>query len=204
MTEPPKDAAMRAIREHEKELWEELNRLVLAAVPKGATVAEAQIAMVAAVAEDAEIKRLFDRVMALAFNGRGFLHERLEEGPSAPSFLADLDIDDYGPIDIDIEDAFSFLVDSENEQMRVSLTDAAGDQLALVSGSLNGPPEAVLQDGQRFGELAVSRDGMTTVVRIPADARTQCSIAPDGTLTGRLPNGAGWSIVYPDADPRIG
>jgi len=110
-------------------------------------------------------------------------------------------VDKSEPIDMDIEDAFSVLVDSTEERLDISLLDSEGEEIASVSGTLVGPPEAIEQDGQRFGELVVSRDGMRGVVHIPVDPETRCTIAEDGSMTGNLPNGGSWSVTYPDAEP---
>lgn len=198
MPESADDATRRAIKEHERELWAELNRRLQETVPKGAKVVEAQIAMAAALTEDPQCRRLYARVALLALHGHGFLHDRLEDRDGTPSVLSALSQGDDGPIEVDIGDAFSVFVDSTGERVQISLMDSGGGEIAAVSGLLIGP-EAIEQEGQRFGELAVSRDGMTAAIRIPDDPKTQCMIAPDGTVTGLLPTGGGWSVVYPDA-----
>lgn len=191
MSEPP---AGHAIRENERELWDELNRRMQEAVPKGANVAEAQFAMAAALTEDAEIKRRFDRVAAMAFHGHGFLHELFEDLDAPPSLLSGLDKDDYGPIDIDIEETLGTFVGATGERLRISLLDSKGEQIASLSGVLSGF-EAIDWEGKWVGNFLFSRDHMSATIRIPIEPETRCMITPDGCVTGELPDGSRWAIV---------
>src|SRR6476469_6086945 len=108
MTEDPEGAAKRAIREHESGLLDELIQLVEDAVPPGATVRSAELAMVAAVVNGGpEIAHLFDRVLAMAHHGRGLLNELMND-PDGPRsrLLFELDqVEHDEPLVIDIEDA---------------------------------------------------------------------------------------------------
>lgn len=200
MTDPSDDAARNASREHETELLDELNALLQAAVPPGATVREAELAMVAAMLSDPTIMRLVDRVRALASHGRGLLHERLED-PDRPHSALLTELDELGddPVEIDIEDAFSAFVDTAGEQMEISFVNAAGEETASASGLLV-KLEGVEEGDKRFAEFTFSPDDGSQIIRIPGDPVTRCVIAPDGSITGTLPDGSGWSVVYPGAD----
>lgn len=69
-----------ANEEHERRLWEELNSLLAAAVPDGASEARAEDAMLLAImGHDSEIHDLYERVKRLARDEAGYLRERLEE-----------------------------------------------------------------------------------------------------------------------------
>ena len=196
MAKPPEDET----RKHERKLWAELNRRLQAAVPEGTTDAESPVAMAGVIMEDPQIKRLFDRVTTTALYGDGFLHERLKERNHPPSVFSVLCVDDKcEPIDIGIEDAFTVFVESAYERVQISLMDIAGEGFALVSGSLLGFPDAVERDGERYGELTVGREGMVAAIRIPDHPGSRCMMTPDGTVTGKLPGGACWSVFYPDS-----
>ncbi|HEX5989182.1 MAG TPA: hypothetical protein VFY75_03085 [Solirubrobacterales bacterium] len=66
--------------EYERRLWDELNLLLVDAVPDGATKAQAEDAILLAVmGHDAEIHELYEQVRKLARDKAGYLRERLEE-----------------------------------------------------------------------------------------------------------------------------
>ena len=100
------------------------------------------------------------------------------------------------PVSIDVEEAFGLLVDTTGEALRVSLTDAEGGEIAAVVGVLIGPV-AFAVEGERFGEFALSQDGMAATIRIPMDPASHCTIAPDGVISGSLPSGASWQVSRP-------
>src|SRR3954469_18269089 len=80
MAERAEDGASRAIREHERNLWDELNALLQAGVSTRLNVSVAQIAIAAALISDPHVKRFLDRIVARAFLGQGFLQERFKSG----------------------------------------------------------------------------------------------------------------------------
>jgi hypothetical protein len=66
--------------EHERRLWEELNSLLVDAVPDGATKARAEDAILLAImGHDAEIYVLYEQVRMLARETPGYLRDKLEE-----------------------------------------------------------------------------------------------------------------------------
>ena len=183
----------------ERQLWFELIRRLQAALPNG--IDDAKAPTVAAVLKkDLQVKRLFDRVVATAFFERGFLRDQLEDRDGPAPVFSVLGVDhDCRPIHIDIRDAFSFLVDSSGEQVQISLLDPNGEEFALASGPLVGFPDAAQRDGQRIGELTVGNEGFAAVIRIPDDPGTECMMAPDGTVMGKLQNDSIWVVFYPDS-----
>lgn len=84
-------------------------------------------------------------------------------------------------------------LESIGKPLRIALMDAVGREVASVAGLLIGP-EGVIQEGERFAEFVVSKDGMAATIRLPVRADSHCTIGPDGVITGRLPSGAAWSI----------
>lgn len=66
--------------EYERRLWDELNSLLAAAVPDGATKAQAEDAILFAVmGYDTAVHELYEQVKRLAGDKAGYLRERLEE-----------------------------------------------------------------------------------------------------------------------------
>lgn len=132
-------------------------------------------------AEEAE--REYDRRVQLQI--------RVAEAPTVRRF-------DEGPdeelLDIGVEEAMSELVDCAGERYLVLLEDADGREVASIAGPMI-PPEKVEWKGASLTRFGVCRDGYEATVRLPMDPDSQCTLAPDGTLTGELPNGASWSIT---------
>ena len=208
MTGLPENPAEQAIREHERELLEELQRLLHEAVPPGATVHQAEFAMVAAVmGGDPQITELFDRVGALAHNGRGLLHEFLND-PNIPRSRIFLELDlaemNDDPVVLDVEDAFGCLLDTTGELARVSILNPQGEEITSAAGLLINV-EGIEEPGERFGELTVSSaDDPPTKIRLSRNSKTRCVISSDGTVRGELPDGSSWSVAFfPDAQGDI-
>ncbi|HEX5592293.1 MAG TPA: hypothetical protein VFX35_02960 [Solirubrobacterales bacterium] len=95
------------------------------------------------------------------------------------------------PLKIELREALGVIADSPNEGRRLRLLDAAGDEIASLTGRLVGPAW-VAAKGEQVAELSVSGGGLSARVKIPLDSKTRCTISPDGTLTGTLPGGAQW------------
>lgn len=106
--------------------------------------------------------------------------------------------DDEEPLDVDVEDALGCL--GEDTDARLTLWDSQGEEIASVTGLLDGP-EGITEEGRLYVLYELSQDGMSVTIRFPADPASRCTIAPDGTVTGKLPGGAAWSVVPLDS-PR--
>ena len=64
----------------ERQLWEELNRLLTEAVPPGSSPEEAERSQVlAAMGHDREVHDLYEQVRKLARTRAGYLRDRLDE-----------------------------------------------------------------------------------------------------------------------------
>jgi hypothetical protein len=86
------------------------------------------------------------------------------------------------------------LEESLDEERRLRLMDAEGEEFASLTGRFAGPAW-VAAKGEQVAELAVSSGGLTAKVRIPLDVEARCTISPDGTMTGSLPSGAQWNVT---------
>jgi hypothetical protein len=90
------------------------------------------------------------------------------------------------PLEIGLREALGVIHDSPNESRRVRLLDAAGEEMARLSGVL------AWEEGEGLVKLVASHGELSVAVTIPLDPATRCTNGPDGTLTGTLPNGAMW------------
>lgn len=107
--------------------------------------------------------------------------------------------DDQEPVDIDVEAALSCLDDDTYAQL--TLCGPQGREIASVEGLLEGP-EGITEEGQLFALYVLREDGMSVAIRFLADPATKCTVAPDGTVTGRLPDGSTWSVVPLDPESK--
>jgi len=97
-----------------------------------------------------------------------------------------------------MKDALGIIADSQNVARRLRLLDAAGKEIASLTGLLAGPAWVAAR-GEQVAELHISSGGLSAMVKIPLDEETRCIAEEDGTLTGTLPSGAKW-ITTPLAD----
>jgi hypothetical protein len=66
--------------DYERQLWDELNAVLLEVVPEGATQAEADDSiLLALMGHDEEAHELYEHVKRLARDKAGYLRERLED-----------------------------------------------------------------------------------------------------------------------------
>jgi hypothetical protein len=64
----------------ERQLWKELNALLVEAIPEGANREDAErVVLLAVMGHDAEIRGLYEQVRRLARTEAGYLRERMEE-----------------------------------------------------------------------------------------------------------------------------
>jgi hypothetical protein len=98
------------------------------------------------------------------------------------------------PIAIDVEDGIAGMVDTVGERRRITVRNARGDEIAVVSGAM-APLEVFEQEGARIARFGISHEGMEATVRFPLDPHTLCMCMPDGTIAGELPNGSSWVLT---------
>ena len=98
------------------------------------------------------------------------------------------------PLGVSFAVVLGVIEGSPDEERRLRLIDAEGEDFASIAGRFAGPAW-VAAKGEQVAELAVSSGGLTAKVRIPLDVEARCTINPDGTTTGTLPSGAKWNVT---------
>lgn len=91
------------------------------------------------------------------------------------------------PIEEKLPVVIGILHDSPDEPRRVRLLDTDGEERARLSGVL------AYEEGEGWVRLtAAEDDGLSASLTIPMHPDTHCTISPDGTMTGTLPDGSMW------------
>jgi hypothetical protein len=94
-------------------------------------------------------------------------------------------------LEIEFREALGVIADSVHEPRRLRLLNAAGEEIANLTG-LPAPPDWVEEEGEPFAEILFSDGGLSARAKIALDPKTRCTVSPDGTLTGTLPSEATW------------
>jgi len=94
------------------------------------------------------------------------------------------------PVDLPV--AIGILHDSRKESRRVRLLDTDGEERARLSGMLT------YEESEGWVRLSADQgDGLVAVLTIPLHPDTRCTVSPDGTMTGTLPDGSMWMTTPP-------
>jgi len=94
------------------------------------------------------------------------------------------------PLDIALPEAMGIVYDSPTETRRLRLLNPLCEETVRLTGVL-------AWEGEKNGfvRLVLNVGGLSAAVTIPLDEDTRCTISPDGTMKGVLPNGEAWILT---------